>query len=145
MSAVVWCFVGLEEVLVCRARASKFQLVRCFFDVHVLSVSHALVVGVVTPPQAPVWCCLQFPQSCVQFSCVTVAHTLDHLHHHLLMWTRLAWLKSDLERSHVCMAADLLLKKHEILALSCRLSERTMNCRNSCNEYLQVIKLCIKN
>ena len=45
--------------------------------------SHALVVGVVTPTQAPVWCCRQFPQSCVQSSCcVTVVHTLDHLHHH---------------------------------------------------------------
>ena len=29
---------------------------------------------------APVWCCRQFPQSCVQFSyCVTVVHTRDHL------------------------------------------------------------------
>ena len=57
--------------------------------------SHAHVVCVGTPTQ--VWCCRQFLQSCVQFSsCVTVVHTLDPLHQHWLMMTRLAWLKSDL-------------------------------------------------
>ena len=83
------------------------------------------MVGVVTPTLAPVRCCRQFPQSCVQFSCcVRVVHTLDQLHRHGLMIARLVWLKLRKNIPHVCMVAELSLSRTRSLRCHvCRASD----------------------
>ena len=98
----------------CRARALKFLLKVaplmipvCLFSLECFS--HALVLGVVTPRQAPVQCCREVSQSCVQSSCFgTAAHTLTMLTLHLdTCALRMAQVRS--KRSYTFMVAEPFL------------------------------------